>query len=81
MKYTDIKMFGSTGHHEPPLCLVDVYAFQTPETAKILHYKVPVLGVEWNVDLFINLFLRQKFVQRKNIHNIRHKTIWCIYFF
>ena len=76
MKYTDIKMFGSTGHHEPPLCLVDICADLGPDTVKRLHYKVPVLGVEWNVDLFINLFLRQKSVQRKNtIHNIRHKTI------
>ena len=67
-------MFGSTGHPEPPLCLVDVCADQGPDTAKRLHYNVPVLGFE--VDLFINLFLRQKSVQSKNIiYNIRHKII------
>ena len=76
MKYTDIKMFGSTGHPEPPLCLVDVYADLGPDTVKRLHYKVPVLGVERNFDLFINLSIRQKSVQRKNsIYNISHKII------
>ena len=68
-------MFGSTGHPEPPLCLVDVCVELRPDTAKRLHYKVPVLGVEWNVDLFINLFLRQKSLNSKSIiYNIRYNT-------
>ena len=53
-------MYGSTGHHEPPLCLVDVCADLGPDIVKRLHFKVPVLGVERNVDLFINLFIRPK---------------------
>ena len=75
-------MYGSTGHHEPPLCLVDVCADPGPDTVKILHYKVPVLGVERNVDLIINLFIRQKSLKCKNtIHNISHKTFSCKFYF
>ena len=42
---------------EPPTCFVDVYADEGNDTAKILHYKVLVLVVETNVNIFINLSL------------------------
>ena len=46
---------------EPPKCLVDVYADEGNDAAKRLHYKVPVKGVEQDVEIFINLSLRQRY--------------------
>ena len=46
---------------EPPSCSVDVYANQRDGTANICHYKVPVLGVEERVDIYINLSLTQQY--------------------
>ena len=46
---------------EPPSCLVDVYADEGNDTAKRLHYKVPVLGMEQCTEIFINLSLRQRY--------------------
>ena len=51
---------------EPPTCFIDVYADQKSGTAEILHYKVPVLGAEQNVDIFINLSLRPRYVTSEN---------------
>ena len=68
-------MFGSIGQHEPPLCLVDVYADLAPshDTAKRLHYKVPVLGIELDVALFINLTRQRSLKCKKSIYNIIHR--------
>ena len=57
---TSIEKFGSHKHNEPPSCLVDVCANEGTDTANRLHYKVPVLGVERCVEIFINLTLRPK---------------------
>ena len=63
-------MFGRIGHPEPPLCFVDVYAYEEPQTAKVLHYNVPVLGIELDVAVFINLFLRKKTLKcKKSSHS------------
>ena len=48
-------------YSEPPSCLVDVYADEGNDTAKRLHYKVPVLGVEQYTEICINLSLRQRY--------------------
>ena len=61
---------------EPPTCFVDVYADQKPGTAEILHYKVPVLGPEENVDIFINLSLRQRHVTSEN-----HLSLYSKYYY
>ena len=45
---------------DPPSCLVDVYADEGYDTAKRLHYKVPVLGVEQYTEIYINLSLRPR---------------------
>ena len=58
--HTSIKKFGSHKYNEPPLCLIDVCANEGTDTAKRLHYKVPVLGVKKRVEIFINLTLRPK---------------------
>ena len=57
---TSIEKFGSHKHNEPPSCLIDVCANEGTDTAKRLHYKVPVLGVKKRVVIFINLTLRPK---------------------
>ena len=57
---TSIEKFGSHKRNEPPSCLIDVYANEGTDTAKRLHYKVPVLGVKKHVEIFINLTLRPK---------------------
>ena len=69
-------MFGTTGYPEPPMCFVDVCAYQGPETAKVLHYCVPILGIELKIAEYINLFLRQKPLKcKKSSHSlIIHKT-------
>ena len=58
--HSSIEKFGSHKHNEPPSCLVDVCANEGTDTAKRLHYKVPVLGVKHCVEIFINLTLRPK---------------------
>ena len=58
---TSINSFGSGEHPEPPSCFVDVYADQKSGTAKRLHYKVPVLGVEEYLEICINLSLRLRY--------------------
>ena len=55
-----IKKFGSGMYSEPPSCFIDVYADEGNDTAKRLHYKVPVLGVEQCTEIFINLSLRRR---------------------
>ena len=68
-------MFGNIGHPEPPLCFVDVCAHEGPETANVLHYSVPILGIELDIAIFINLFLRQKPLKcKKSSHSNIHKT-------
>ena len=57
---SSIEKFGSHKHTEPPSCLVDVCANEGTDTAKRLHYKVPLLGVKQPVEIFINLTLRPK---------------------
>ena len=48
-------------YSEPPTCLVDVYADEGNDTAKRLHYRVPVKGVEMYVEIYINLSLRKRY--------------------
>ena len=48
-------------YSEPPSCFIDVYADEGNDTAKRLHYKVPILGMEQYTEIFINLSLRQKY--------------------
>ena len=78
MKHTFIKNFGSGEYEEPPACYVDVYADQKPDTAEILHYKVPVLGPKWDIDIFINLSLRPRTATNENHFvfklNFAHKS-------
>ena len=58
-------MFGSDKCLEPPSCLIDVYADEENDTAKRLHYKVPVLGVEQYTEICINLSLRPRYDKSK----------------
>ena len=53
-------------YQEPPPCFVDVYADEGNDTAKRLHYKVPVLGVEEYTEICINLPLRQRYDTSKS---------------
>ena len=48
-------------YSKPPTCFMDVYADEGNNTTKILHYRVPVKGVEHDVEIYINLFLRQRY--------------------
>lgn len=43
-----------------------MYANQEPGIAEKLHYQVPVLGAEQNVDIFINLSIRPRYVTSEN---------------
>ena len=55
-------------YSEPPSCLIDVYADEKSDTAKRLHYKVPVLGMEQCTEIYINLSLRQRYdTSKRNI--------------
>ena len=45
---------------EPPSCFIDVYADEGNDTAKRLHYKVPVLGMEQCTEICINLSFRRR---------------------
>ena len=67
LDYTSIENFGSKGHKEPPTCYVDVYADDGSDTAKILHYCVPILGVEQYCEVFINLSLHKEYVKSENL--------------
>ena len=64
-------------YSEPPKCFIDVYADEENETAKILHYKVPVLGVEEYVEIFVNLSLRQRYSTSKRNNQNLSKTLTC----
>ena len=69
--HTSIISFGKGNYSEPPSCLVDVYADEGPDTAKRLHYIVPVLGVEKFVEICINLSLRPRYNTGKRNFSIK----------
>ena len=43
------------------MCLLDVYADEGNDIAKLFRYKVPVLGIENNPEIFIILSLKQRY--------------------
>ncbi|XP_019852558.1 PREDICTED: uncharacterized protein LOC100640075 [Amphimedon queenslandica] len=54
----EILGFGDISTTVPPSCLVSIYAENSPHTVPILHYSVPLKGVQKPKEVFINRLLR-----------------------
>ena len=58
MRKTDIDNFGKKDYPLPPTCLISVYGSPAPGTEAMLHYAIPLDGVDDPVTIFIHRSLR-----------------------
>ena len=54
----DIDNFGKKEYPLPPNCLISVYGSPVPGTEAMLHYAIPIEGVDDPVTIFIHRSLR-----------------------
>jgi hypothetical protein len=53
-----IDLFGSQDYPLPSKCLISVYSINRPDTVPVLHYGIPLEGVDHPVTIFIHRALR-----------------------
>ena len=58
MRQKDINNFGKKDYPLPPTCLISVYGSPVPGTEAMLHYAIPLDGVDDPVTIFIHRSLR-----------------------
>ena len=54
----DIDNFGTEEYPIPPSCLISVYSINSPDTVPVLHYGIPLEGVDPPVTIYIHRALR-----------------------
>ena len=72
-KYID--QFGSVEYPAPPSCLISVYSTASTDTVPVLHYGVPLMGVDPPVTIFIHRALRTSGPIEGNIVIMIHVVI------
>ena len=60
-KYID--QFGTEGRPIPPSCLISVYSTNSTDTVHVLHYGIPLKGIDPPVTVYIHRALRQYSVE------------------
>ena len=58
MRQIDINNFGKKEYPLPPTCIISVYGAPAPDTEAMLHYAIPLDGVDDTVILYIHRSLR-----------------------